>query len=155
MSVIYSKDLQDQCNQILVDLEHVSNVSELINRICQLIAVAKQFSNRYFSIDNNRSKEQLIHLKQMYDKIQQELTNIEHQCGQDLNELKKQLQCLFDTLSDIINYQSTKIINLESRVVNLETDKKLMEVRMMNFETKARLVEKMKLFGDLLNPLSQ
>ncbi len=151
---------------------HVYNITDLstiINKIHSLSVVIKQLNEKEDVFNDDLLQQDIKNLTQIYNIIQEELSKINETGEHNIQELQLQLKLLFENLINIIGVHSKQIMELnrrmliletektatESRITKLETEKTTIESRMTKLENKGEMMEKTKLIGDLLNPLAK
>ena len=146
--------MQEECKK-LVELKNITDLSTIINKIHSLSVVIKQLNGKEDVFNDDLLQHDIKNLTHIYNIIQEDLSKINETAEHNIQELQLQLKLLFENLINIIGVQSKKIMELDSRILILETEKTTTESRMTKLENKGKMMEKTKLIGDLLNPLAK
>ncbi len=113
ISLKYPDELQQQFNVILAGMQNETNESTLINVISTVTNMVEEYNNNHHLIQINFFDKEMIHLKEKHDALQAALTDIEQKSGQNLENVKFQLQVLFNGLSNVIHHQNKTIVELQ------------------------------------------
>jgi predicted transport protein len=138
--VCCSTEIKAECEK-LVFLKNVSDPSIIINQLHPLVILVNDWSIKKHSLEPCLSKYDVEHLKDVYEIIQADLDKLGDTNESNIQELKIQLKKLFENFKDILYAQSEHILVLGQRLTKLEEEKKK--------------IEKYKIIGDLLIPLSK
>jgi chromosome segregation ATPase len=169
ISIDIMPQLQEQFNNTLCDLKDITDIKTLIDQINKLTNVIKEYNKNYDPNDSYQFKKEMENIRERYQQIQVNLSNIQSQTTEKLQDLIGELKYLFDTLTNLLHLQHEKIVQLESKVETLETSRtetennlvilkqqmQEQEKKVQQHEKKFKLQEKLKLIGDLLQPLFQ
>jgi hypothetical protein len=98
---------------ILAGMQNETNESTLINVISTVTNMVEEYNNNHHLIQINFFDKEMIHLKEKHDALQAALTDIEQKSGQNLENVKFQLQVLFNGLSNVIHHQNKTIVELQ------------------------------------------